>query len=87
MPRSERINEEALRLMRHAEHGISETLDLVVKFRALAIAAANEGVNDRDSLAAIQAELDNGLDTIDRIAKSSQEPPASTKSDSHFVGV
>jgi flagellin len=44
----------------------------LVKVRSLAIDSANTGVNDEDALAANQAEIDNALETIDRIANNTQ---------------
>ena len=43
-----------------------------MSLRQLAIHAANEGANDARMLAADQAEVQNSLDTIDRIALTSQ---------------
>ena len=44
----------------------------MVKARSLSIDSANTGVNDADALAANQAEIDNVLDTINRIAANTQ---------------
>ena len=69
MPRSRRVDSEALELLRIAETGIRENLEMVLGMRRLAIEAANEGVNDADTLSQLQAQLDNGLDTMDRVAR------------------
>jgi len=64
--------EKAVALVQTAEGALNEINTLLVKIRSLAIDSANEGVNDEDALAANQAEIDNALDTIDRIAKNTQ---------------
>lgn len=55
-----------------AEGALTEINSLLVKIRGLALDSANSGVNDDDALAANQAEIDNALDTIDRIANNTQ---------------
>lgn len=65
-------SEKAVSVVQTAEGALSEINSLLVKVRSLAIDSANEGVNDADALAANQAEIDNALDTIDRIANNTQ---------------
>ena len=65
-------SEKAVSLVQTAEGALSEINSLLVKVRSLALDSANEGVNDADSLAANQAEIDNALDTINRIANNTQ---------------
>ena len=65
-------SEKAVSVVQTAEGALSEINSLLVKVRSLAIDSANEGVNDSDALAANQAEIDNALDTIDRIAGNTQ---------------
>jgi len=65
-------SEKATALVQTAEGALTEINTLLVKVRSLAIDSANEGVNDEDALAANQAEIDNALDTIDRIANNTQ---------------
>ena len=55
-----------------AEGALTEINSLLVKIRGLALDSANSGVNDDDALAANQAEINNALDTIDRIANNTQ---------------
>lgn len=55
-----------------AEGALTEINSLLVKIRGLALDSANSGVNDDDALAANQAEIDNALDTINRIANNTQ---------------
>jgi len=64
--------EKAVTMVQTAEGALTEMNALLVKARTLAIDAANAGVNDADSLAASQAELDKALDTIERIANNTQ---------------
>ncbi len=64
--------EKAVALVQTAEGALNEINTLLVKIRSLAIDSANEGVNDEDALAANQAEIDNALETINRIAENTQ---------------
>jgi len=65
-------SEKAVSLVQTAEGALSEINSLLVKVRSLAIDSANTGVNDADALAANQSEIDNALDTINRIANNTQ---------------
>src|SRR6056297_3230551 len=65
-------SEKAVALIQTAEGALSEINSLLVKIRSLAIDSANAGFNDEDALAANQAEIDNALDTINRIANNTQ---------------
>lgn len=65
-------SEKAVSLVQTAEGALSEINALLVKVRSLAIDSANTGVNDSDALAANQAEINNALDTINRIANNTQ---------------
>ncbi len=62
----------AVSLVQTAEGALGEINDLLVKVRSLALDSANAGVNDNDALAANQAEIDNALDTINRISSNTQ---------------
>jgi flagellin len=64
--------EKAVSLVQTAEGALNEINNLLVKVRSLALDSANSGVNDDDALAANQAEIDNALDTINRIANNTQ---------------
>ena len=67
------LNSEAsISMVQTAEAAMNEINNLLVSIRQLAIHAANEGANDSKMLAADQAEVTNALDTIDRIARTSQ---------------
>lgn len=64
--------EKATSVVQTAEGALTEINSLLVKVRTLAIDSANSGVNDDDALAANQAEINNALDTINRIANNTQ---------------
>lgn len=64
--------EKAVSLVQTAEGALGEINSLLLKIRALAVDSANTGINDDDALSANQAEIDNALDTIDRIANNTQ---------------
>ncbi len=64
--------DKAVSLVQTAEGALNEINSLLVKVRGLALDSANEGVNDADALAANQAEINNALSTIDRIATNTQ---------------
>ena len=64
--------EKAVSVVQTAEGALNEINSLLVKVRGLALDSANSGVNDDDALAANQAEIDNVLDTINRIANNTQ---------------
>lgn len=62
----------AVSLVQTAEGALDEINRLLLKARSLALDSANAGVNDSDALAANQAEINNILATIDRIAANTQ---------------
>ncbi|MCA9188104.1 MAG: flagellin [Pirellulaceae bacterium] len=62
----------AVAVVQTAEGALNEINTLLNKARSLALDSANTGVNDDDALAANQAEIDNLLDTVDRIANNTQ---------------
>ena len=65
-------SEAAITMVQTAEASLVEVSNLLTAVGGLAIAAANEGVNDDSMLAALQLEVDQSLDTIDRIAANAQ---------------
>ncbi|MCP4752815.1 MAG: flagellin [Proteobacteria bacterium] len=65
-------SETAISLVQTTEANMSEISNLLTGMRQLAIHAANEGVNDQVMLEADQKELENALETIDRIAAQAQ---------------
>ncbi|MEM6470365.1 MAG: flagellin, partial [Planctomycetota bacterium] len=64
--------EKAVSVVQTAEGALNEINSILIKVRSLALDSANSGVNDSDAFAANQAEIDNALDTINRIAQNTQ---------------
>ena len=64
--------EKAVAVVQTAEGALNEINSILVKVRSLALDSANAGVNDADAFAANQAEIDNALDTINRISRNTQ---------------
>ncbi|MEC8554265.1 MAG: flagellin [Planctomycetota bacterium] len=62
----------AVSVVQTAEGALNEINNILVKVRSLALDSANAGVNDSDAFAANQAEIDNALSTINRIAVNTQ---------------
>ena len=65
-------SEGSINMIQTAEGALTEISNLLISMRELAIHAANEGFNDANQLAADQAEIDNAIQTIDRIASHTQ---------------
>lgn len=65
-------SEGSINMIQTAEGALNEINSLLVGMRELAIHAANEGFNDTSQLEADQAEIQNALETIDRIASNTQ---------------
>ncbi|MFH1893691.1 MAG: flagellin [Candidatus Zixiibacteriota bacterium] len=65
-------SEGSINMIQTAEGALNEMNNLLVSMRELAIHAANEGFNDVNQLAADQAEIQNSVATIDRIASNTQ---------------
>lgn len=64
--------ETGITMVQTTEAAMTEVTSLLTKVRQLAVAAANEGANDENMLEADQLELENALDSIDRIAINAQ---------------
>ena len=64
--------ETGITMVQTTEAAMTEVTSLLTKIRQLAVAAANEGANDENMLQADQLELDNALDSIDRISTNAQ---------------
>jgi flagellin len=62
----------AVNVVQIADGALNETNALLLQIRGLAVDAANSGTNDNNTLAADQAQITNALDTITRIANSTQ---------------
>ncbi len=65
-------SETAISLVQTTEANMAEISNLLTSMRQLAIHAANEGVNDEIMVNADQKELENAMETIDRIAGQAQ---------------
>ncbi len=65
-------SELATAMVQTAEGALTEVHALLMGMRELAIHAANEGANSAADLAADQAEIDNALATVNRIASQTQ---------------
>jgi flagellin len=59
-------------LVQTAEGALNEVSTLLTRIRSLAVDSANSGVNDSNALAANQAEINNALQTINRIGTNTQ---------------
>ena len=64
--------EKAASVVQTAEGALNEINSILVKIRSLALDSANAGVNDEDAFAANQAEIENALETINRISENTQ---------------
>jgi flagellin len=64
--------ETGIAMVQTAEGALDEVNSLLNKARELALHAANEGANSIDQLIADQSELDNIIDSINRIADNTQ---------------
>ena len=65
-------SESGISMVQTAEGALNEVNRMLVNMRQLAIHASNDGVNDDKMLQADQAELNNSLQTIDRISATTQ---------------
>ena len=72
MEQAIRNNEVAISLVQTAEGSMNEISSILVSLRQRAISAANVGASDQDMIDANQAEVENGLDSIDRVVSSTQ---------------
>ncbi len=61
-------SEEGITMVQTAEGAMDELSALLTRMRTLAVDAANDGAHDPFSLAALQAELDQAISSITRIA-------------------
>ncbi len=72
LERAVRNSSEAYNLIGIAEGALNEMNSILKKMRALAIHAANSGITSPEQVAADQAELDSGIETINRIANTTR---------------
>lgn len=59
-------------MVQTTEAALSEVNNLLIRMRQLALQAANEGGSDRATVGANQAELEDALATINRVAQNTQ---------------
>jgi len=59
-------------MIQTTEGALTEVNNLLIRMRALALQAANEGASDASTLDAAQMEIDNGLQSLARIAQTAQ---------------
>jgi len=64
--------ENAISMVQTAEGALNEVHNLLTTMRELAVHAANEGLNDSVMLAADQQQIESALESIDRIADTTQ---------------
>ena len=72
MEQAIRNNEVAISLVQTAEGSMNEISSILVSLRQRAISAANVGASDQDMIDANQAEIENGLASIDRVVSTTQ---------------
>lgn len=65
-------SETAISMVQTAEAALTEIHSLLVGMRMLAVHAANDGANDQTMLDADNAQVQEAIDTIDRIATTTQ---------------
>ncbi len=72
LERAVRNSSEAFNLIAIAEGALNEMNSILKKMRALAIHAANSGVTSPEQVSADQAEMDSGIETLNRIANTTR---------------
>ena len=72
LERAVRNSSEAFNLIGIAEGALNEMNTILKKMRALAIHAANSGVTSPEQVSADQAEMDSGIETLNRIANTTR---------------
>lgn len=65
-------SEVSISMVQTAEGALTEVNSLLIQARQLALAAANEGANDNNALFALQGQLRNALESIDRVSTSTR---------------
>ncbi len=72
LQRAVQNSSEAFNLIGIAEGALNEMNTILKKMRSLAIHAASNGVTSPEQIAADQAEMDSGIDTLNRIANTTR---------------
>ena len=65
-------SEFSVSMIQTAEGALTEVNNLLIDIRQLSLAAANEGANDTNSLLALQAQLQDAIETIDRVSTNTE---------------
>lgn len=65
-------SEFTISMLQTAEGALTEVNNLLIQARQLSLAAANEGGNDENSLLALQEQLRNALQSIDRVSANTR---------------
>lgn len=65
-------SEFSISMVQTAEGALTEVNNLLIQMRQLALAAANEGANDDAMLVALQDQLANALESIDRVSANTR---------------
>ncbi len=72
LERAVRNSSEASNLIGIAEGALNEMNEILKKMKALAIHASNNGITSPEQVAADQAEMDSGIQTLERIANTTR---------------
>jgi flagellin len=72
LERTVRNTTEASNVLSIAEGALNEMNSILKKMKALAIHAANNGITSPDQVASDQAEMDSGVQTLERIANTTK---------------
>ena len=72
LERAVRNSSEAFNLIGIAEGALNEMNSILKQMRALSIHAANNGITSPEQVAADQAEMDSGIETLNRIANTTR---------------
>ncbi|MBF0288336.1 MAG: flagellin [SAR324 cluster bacterium] len=65
-------SEVSISMVQTAEGALTEVNNLLIQARQLSLAAANEGANDTNALLALQSQLKNALESIDRVSSNTR---------------
>ena len=65
-------SEISISMVQTAENALAEVQNLLIHMRQLALSAANTGTNDENLVFTLQAELENALESIDRVSRNTQ---------------
>ena len=65
-------SESSISMVQTAEGALTEVNNLLIQTRQLALAAANEGANDTNALLALQSQLQDALESIDRVSSNTR---------------